>query len=94
LLWRDAGQLTKHRYHLLILDEAQTVKNARSQGAEVVRKIIGSASPVPDRYAPGKPPRRALESVRFPAAGFSRQQPELHQVLAHADRKAGRRAAA
>ncbi|MQM32861.1 MAG: helicase, partial [Candidatus Accumulibacter phosphatis] len=40
LLWRDAGQLTKHRYHLLILDEAQTVKNARSQGAEVVRKII------------------------------------------------------
>jgi superfamily II DNA or RNA helicase len=39
LLWRDAGQLTKHRYHLLILDEAQTVKNARSQGAEVVRKI-------------------------------------------------------
>ncbi|WP_313950136.1 DEAD/DEAH box helicase [Accumulibacter sp.] len=40
LLWRDATQLTKHRYHLLILDEAQTVKNARSQGAEVVRKIV------------------------------------------------------
>jgi SNF2 family DNA or RNA helicase len=40
LLWRDAAELTKHRYHLLILDEAQTVKNARSQGAEVVRKIV------------------------------------------------------
>jgi len=39
LLWRDAGELTKHSYHLLILDEAQTVKNARSQGAEAVRKI-------------------------------------------------------
>ena len=39
LLWRDAQELTRHRYHLLILDEAQTVKNARSQGAEVVRKI-------------------------------------------------------
>jgi superfamily II DNA or RNA helicase len=39
LLWRDAHELTRHRYHLLILDEAQTVKNARSQGAEVVRKI-------------------------------------------------------
>ena len=39
LLWRDALELTKHRYHVLILDEAQTVKNARSQGAEVVRKI-------------------------------------------------------
>lgn len=40
LLWRDAAQLTRHRYHLLILDEAQTVKNARSQGAEVVRKVV------------------------------------------------------
>jgi len=39
LLWRDAAELTRHRYHLLILDEAQTVKNARSQGAEVVRKV-------------------------------------------------------
>lgn len=32
LLWRDAIELTQYRYHLLILDEAQTVKNARSQG--------------------------------------------------------------
>jgi superfamily II DNA or RNA helicase len=39
LLWRDAQELTRYRYHLLILDEAQTVKNARSQGAEVVRRI-------------------------------------------------------
>jgi superfamily II DNA or RNA helicase len=39
LLWRDAEELTRQRYHLLILDEAQTVKNARSQGAEVVRKV-------------------------------------------------------
>ncbi|MEI7612850.1 MAG: DEAD/DEAH box helicase [Betaproteobacteria bacterium] len=39
LLWRDASELRQHQYHLLILDEAQTVKNARSQGAEVVRKI-------------------------------------------------------
>ncbi len=39
LLWRDAQELKRHRYHLLILDEAQTVKNARSQGAEVVRRI-------------------------------------------------------
>ena len=39
LLWRDAQELTRYSYHLLILDEAQTVKNARSQGAEVVRRI-------------------------------------------------------
>ena len=39
LLWRDAEALARQRFHLLILDEAQTVKNARSQGAEVVRRI-------------------------------------------------------
>jgi SNF2 family DNA or RNA helicase len=39
LLWRDADELMQHSYHLLILDEAQTVKNAASQGAEAVRKI-------------------------------------------------------
>ncbi|MDR1709399.1 MAG: DEAD/DEAH box helicase, partial [Candidatus Accumulibacter sp.] len=39
LLWRDAAELTRFKYHMLILDEAQTVKNSRSQGAEVVRRI-------------------------------------------------------
>ena len=39
LLWRDADDLMQHRYHLLILDEAQTVKNAQSRSAEAVRKI-------------------------------------------------------
>ena len=39
LLWRDAEVLTRFKYHLLILDEAQTVKNSRSQGAEVVRRV-------------------------------------------------------
>jgi superfamily II DNA or RNA helicase len=39
LLWRDAVELTRFKYHMLILDEAQTVKNSRSRGAEVVRRI-------------------------------------------------------
>ncbi|MFZ2971585.1 MAG: DEAD/DEAH box helicase [Ferribacterium limneticum] len=39
LLWRDAEELMQHSYHLLILDEAQTVKNAQSQSAEAVRKV-------------------------------------------------------
>jgi superfamily II DNA or RNA helicase len=39
LLWRDVAELTRFKYHLLILDEAQTVKNSRSQGAEVIRRI-------------------------------------------------------
>jgi superfamily II DNA or RNA helicase len=39
LLWRDAEVLTRQDYHLLILDEAQTVKNAASQAAQTVRKL-------------------------------------------------------
>jgi superfamily II DNA or RNA helicase len=39
LLWRDEEALAQHEYHLLILDEAQTVKNVSSQTAQVVRKL-------------------------------------------------------
>ncbi len=39
LLWRDEEALLEHNYHLLILDEAQTVKNVSSQAAQVVRKL-------------------------------------------------------
>ena len=39
LLWRDSKELAQYEYHVLILDEAQTVKNASSQGAAVVRQI-------------------------------------------------------
>ncbi|PIV15581.1 MAG: helicase [Gallionellales bacterium CG03_land_8_20_14_0_80_55_15] len=39
LLWRDEEALLEHDYHLLILDEAQTVKNVSSQAAQVVRRL-------------------------------------------------------
>ncbi len=39
LLWRDHEALERQDYHLLILDEAQTVKNAGSQAAQVVRRL-------------------------------------------------------
>ena len=39
LLWRDREQLAAHAYHYVILDEAQTVKNAASQAAQVVRQL-------------------------------------------------------
>ena len=39
LLWRDEAALMEHNYHLLILDEAQTVKNVSSQAAQVVRNL-------------------------------------------------------
>ncbi|MEW6676694.1 MAG: DEAD/DEAH box helicase [Pseudomonadota bacterium] len=39
LLWRDEAELLKHEYSSLILDEAQTVKNAQARAAAVVRKL-------------------------------------------------------
>jgi superfamily II DNA or RNA helicase len=39
LLWRDHDTLARIEWHLLILDEAQTVKNAGSRAAKIVRDI-------------------------------------------------------
>jgi len=39
LAWREVTRLQGQRFHLLILDEAQTVKNAGSRAADAVRRI-------------------------------------------------------
>jgi superfamily II DNA or RNA helicase len=39
LLGRDEAALRKHRYHLLILDEAQYIKNSRARAAQVARLL-------------------------------------------------------
>lgn len=39
LLWRDIDALAEHTFHTVILDEAQTVKNAASKSAAAVRRL-------------------------------------------------------
>ncbi|HEY9131155.1 MAG TPA: DEAD/DEAH box helicase [Dyella sp.] len=39
LLWRDQDVLAKYDYHLLILDEAQYVKNAATRSATAIREL-------------------------------------------------------
>jgi superfamily II DNA or RNA helicase len=39
LLWRDVDALAAQQFHLLILDEAQMVKNASSRSARALRKL-------------------------------------------------------
>ncbi|CAE6868202.1 RNA polymerase-associated protein RapA [Paraburkholderia aspalathi] len=39
LLWRDQDILAQHDYHLLILDEAQYVKNAATKSAATIREL-------------------------------------------------------
>lgn len=40
LLARDRESLGAHKYSLLIVDEAQAIKNARTQAAQVVRELV------------------------------------------------------
>jgi SNF2 family DNA or RNA helicase len=39
LIWRDQAVLAEHDYHLLILDEAQYVKNASTQASTAIRSL-------------------------------------------------------
>jgi superfamily II DNA or RNA helicase len=39
VLSRDLGRFKKHEYHYVILDEAQAIKNARSQASQSVRTL-------------------------------------------------------
>lgn len=39
LIWRDHEALAAHAWHLLILDEAQYVKNAATRGAAAIRQL-------------------------------------------------------
>jgi len=39
LLWRDEEMLARHEYHLLILDEAQYVKNVATKSAATIRQL-------------------------------------------------------
>jgi SNF2 family DNA or RNA helicase len=39
LLWRDRAELTAQSYHLLLLDEAQIVKNAGGRSAQALRDL-------------------------------------------------------
>jgi superfamily II DNA or RNA helicase len=39
LVWRDSAALAQHEYHMLVLDEAQNVKNANTRAAATIRDI-------------------------------------------------------
>ena len=39
LLWRDSGALRRQAWHIMVLDEAQTVKNAGSRTATAARRL-------------------------------------------------------
>jgi len=89
LLWRDIGVLKAQPFHLLVLDEAQTVKNATTRSAAAARRRraprAGAAPVVHDRHAAGKPSGRIVDAISFPDAGFSGRCAQLFAPVAQAD---------
>ena len=88
LLARDKDALLAQEFHLVILDEAQQIKNAQTQAARVVQPAQRAPSPVPDRHAAGEPPGRAVVAVRLPDAGLAGRRQHVPPRLPHADREA------
>ncbi|MGF6853529.1 hypothetical protein OKW29_002416 [Paraburkholderia sp. CI3] len=93
LLWRDQKVLAEHDYHLLILDEAQYVKNATTKAAQAIRGLrarhrLGlTGTPLENHLG------ELWSQFDFSAAGLSRQPEGLHATLAQSDRKERRRRA-
>lgn len=92
LLPKDVEQLAALPLHVLVLDEAQYIKNPSSKAAQAARAQC-PAAPVPERHATGESPGRAVVAVPFPAARLAGGREELQSRLPRADRKARQRSA-
>lgn len=92
LLPKDVEQLAALPLHVLVLDEAQYIKNPSSKAAQAAR-AQRPAAPVPERHAPGESPGRAVVAVPLPAARLAGRREELQSRLPRADRKARQRSA-
>ena len=91
LLQRDAEELLEREWSLAVLDEAQFVKNPRSKGAQLARRLRAQ-----QRIAlTGTPVENHLDELwsifAFAVPGFARRALGLHARLPHADRKTRRR---
>ena len=85
LLHRDRERWLEAQWHLVVLDEAQNIKNASTNAAQVASELQTPAPPVPVGHADGKPPGRDLEPVPLSDAGFSGQPEAFYRTVSHAD---------
>ena len=70
LLGRDEEFLLPYQYHLLILDEAQNIKNPRAKASQVVRQIKAKHRLCLTGNTDGKPFGRIMVIVPFLDAWF------------------------
>ena len=85
LLPKDVERLAAQPLHVLVLDEAQYIKNPNSKAAQAAARAERAPAPVPERHATGKPPGRAVVAVSFPAARLARRREKLQPRLPRPD---------
>ena len=94
VLVRDEERFAEHRFSPVVLDEAQAIKNARSQARRALARVVCRQPRVPHGDAGREPPRRALVDLRLARARPARRRARVPALLAPADRAARRRRAA
>ena len=70
-LRRDQAALAAHEFEYVVLDEAQSIKNAATATAKAARALRATPSPRADGHADREPPGGSLERARLrqPRAG-------------------------
>jgi hypothetical protein len=84
------GALAGRKWHLVVLDEAQNIKNANTHAAQVVGQLQDAPPAVPVGHAHGKPPGRNLEPVPLFDARLSGQPAALQGTVSHPIEARGR----
>ena len=87
LLARDHAVLTATEWHVVVLDEAQMIKNPLAATSKLARDAASPPAALPVGHAAGEPSRRAVVAVRLPDARLPRRPPGLRTPLPRADRE-------
>ena len=93
LLTRDHAVLTEHEWHVVVLDEAQMIKNPNAETTRAALRLQGAAAAGAVGDAVAEPSGRAVVAVRLPGAGVPGQRAVVPHPVPHADREARRRGA-
>ena len=91
LLARDAERWPRLAFATLVLDEAQAVKNPRTERAKAARAARRRVPDRADGHAGREPPRRDLEPVRDRVPGLLGSWEQFRDALRRADRARSRR---
>ena len=78
---RDLADLQQIRSDLIILDEAQRIKNWRAKTADMVKQLRSRYAFVLDRHAAGKSPRRVVQPLPVSRSAHPGSIVELQRSL-------------